>query len=647
MSEMIQLKLARWRSWFVACFQGCGLAPAKLVDFHDAENRLRPCRIIIRHEKDSLSVRLAWMLSDLDIPKEKSESSVVPSIFQVDNQKISDFELSPIRTIRIQKGTDVFGLSVNIVDTGVMVTSVTPGSACDHDGRLNGGDILVAINGCSLLDAEPRVVGEVLRSVDKSTSDIIVRYIPEDSSEQSSNDVYPILRRPSAKSDEEEDEYFDVPEMEPSAPPPSYPPTLVSKSAEIPSYRTVLELDKPPREPEKILPITMPPVESKLSPIQLPTKPTITAPKPTAATISALSASSSAKLLDVGSMVSKVKPTVPFKPIRTSLSPKDAFPARAKSKPTTIESMLGETNLSIISRQWGPERTIELNRDPAKGLGISIISGKLDVMRGGIFIKNVLPDSPAGWNGTLKRGDRILEVNGVDIRNAGHAKAVDVIKNASNPVKFIIQSLVPLPKKPEKEVSSVAGSPADPTPQDLPKPLDTKLLSEKVSKDESFLAISPTADLRSASSSNSSSRESTIKRRSSSKSIPSSIEAIPAVGSPSEKKAPELSSTTKESTGDTVDEPEEEESEDKVAFEPLAEGKVWSKKGKQVLFSSQRFIEGTHLFDSRSFIRFLARVGLCALERKGSGREREKCMLSAKMTGRFIDPAYGLRSTAT
>ncbi|GFQ68847.1 multiple PDZ domain protein [Trichonephila clavata] len=371
--------------------------------------------------------------------------------------------------------------------------------------------------------------------------------------------------------------------MEPPAPPPSYPPTLVSKSAEIPSYRTVLELDKPPREPEKILPITMPPAESKLSPIQLPTKPTITAPKPTTATISALSASSSAKLLDVGSMVSKVKPTVPFKPIRTSLSPKDAFPARAKSKSTTIESMLGETNSSIISRQWGPERTVELNRDPAKGLGISIISGKLDVMRGGIFIKNVLPDSPAGWNGTLKRGDRILEVSGVDIRNAGHAKAVDVIKNAPNPVKFIIQSLVPLPKKPEKEVSPVAGSPADSTPHDLPKPLDTKLSSEKVSKDESpLLATSPTADLRSASSSNSSSRESTIKRRSSSKSISSPIEAIPAVCSPSEKKAPELSPTTKESAGDTVDEPEKEESEDKVAFEPLAEGKVWSKKLKQI-----------------------------------------------------------------
>ncbi|GBO17339.1 InaD-like protein [Araneus ventricosus] len=151
--------------------------------------------------------------------------------------------------------------------------------------------------------------------------------------------------------------------------------------------------------------------------------------------------------------------------------------------------MLSETNSSSIARQWGPQRTVELNRDPVKGLGISIISGKLDIMQGGIFIKNVLPDSPAGWNGTLKRGDRILEVSGVDIRNAGHAKAVDVIKNAPNPVKFIIQSLVPLPKKPEREglpvasVPSMLPPPLEVTaPDDLPKLVDAKLPPYKMPK---------------------------------------------------------------------------------------------------------------------------------------------------------------------
>uniref|UniRef100_A0A8C9FF74 Multiple PDZ domain crumbs cell polarity complex component n=1 Tax=Pavo cristatus TaxID=9049 RepID=A0A8C9FF74_PAVCR len=60
---------------------------------------------------------------------------------------------------------------------------------------------------------------------------------------------------------------------------------------------------------------------------------------------------------------------------------------------------------------------VELWREPGKSLGISIVGGRGmgsrlssgEVMRG-IFIKHILEDSPAGKNGTLKTGDRIVEV---------------------------------------------------------------------------------------------------------------------------------------------------------------------------------------------------------------------------------------------
>lgn len=60
---------------------------------------------------------------------------------------------------------------------------------------------------------------------------------------------------------------------------------------------------------------------------------------------------------------------------------------------------------------------MELWREPGKSLGISIVGGRGmgsrlsngEVMRG-IFIKHILEDSPAGRNGTLKTGDRIVEV---------------------------------------------------------------------------------------------------------------------------------------------------------------------------------------------------------------------------------------------
>ncbi|VTJ86174.1 Hypothetical predicted protein [Marmota monax] len=69
--------------------------------------------------------------------------------------------------------------------------------------------------------------------------------------------------------------------------------------------------------------------------------------------------------------------------------------------------------LDIFSSYTG---RVELWREPSKSLGISIVGGRGmgsrlsngEVMRG-IFIKHVLEDSPAGKNGTLKSGDRIVE----------------------------------------------------------------------------------------------------------------------------------------------------------------------------------------------------------------------------------------------
>ncbi|GFX41085.1 hypothetical protein TNCV_2217831 [Trichonephila clavipes] len=54
------------RSWLVAglLYLRLRVQPQpKSVDFPDAENRERPCRTVKRHEKDPLSVHLAWMLS--------------------------------------------------------------------------------------------------------------------------------------------------------------------------------------------------------------------------------------------------------------------------------------------------------------------------------------------------------------------------------------------------------------------------------------------------------------------------------------------------------------------------------------------------------------------------------------------------------
>uniref|UniRef100_A0A674F473 Multiple PDZ domain crumbs cell polarity complex component n=1 Tax=Salmo trutta TaxID=8032 RepID=A0A674F473_SALTR len=96
---------------------------------------------------------------------------------------------------------------------------------------------------------------------------------------------------------------------------------------------------------------------------------------------------------------------------------------------------------------------VELKREAGKSLGISIVGGRGmgsrlsngEVMRG-IFIKHIMEDSPAGRNGTLKTGDRIVEVDGVDLSDASHEQAVEAIRRAGNPVVFLVQSIVHRPR---------------------------------------------------------------------------------------------------------------------------------------------------------------------------------------------------------
>ncbi|XP_053394216.1 multiple PDZ domain protein-like isoform X9 [Mercenaria mercenaria] len=130
---------------------------------------------------------------------------------------------------------------------------------------------------------------------------------------------------------------------------------------------------------------------------------------------------------------------------------KTASPASASPKSTTPQVSPRQKETVVVgsgNQTWGPPRLVELHREPGKTLGISIVGGRVDMfhvteehMISGIFIKHVLEDSPAGRNGTLKTGDRILQVDGKDLRNATHDQAVDTIRHASNPVRFVIQSL--------------------------------------------------------------------------------------------------------------------------------------------------------------------------------------------------------------
>ncbi|XP_064295152.1 multiple PDZ domain protein isoform X4 [Phalacrocorax carbo] len=135
--------------------------------------------------------------------------------------------------------------------------------------------------------------------------------------------------------------------------------------------------------------------------------------------------------------------------------PIELFPSHTASRelPELPEREEGEGEESELQNaafsNWNQPRKVELWREPSKSLGISIVGGRGmgsrlsngEMMRG-IFIKHILEDSPAGKNGTLKTGDRIVEVDGIDLRDASHEQAVEAIRKAGNPVVFMVQSII-------------------------------------------------------------------------------------------------------------------------------------------------------------------------------------------------------------
>ncbi|XP_033996846.1 LOW QUALITY PROTEIN: inaD-like protein [Trematomus bernacchii] len=144
----------------------------------------------------------------------------------------------------------------------------------------------------------------------------------------------------------------------------------------------------------------------------------------------------------------------------------------------------GEGEETPAFSHWGLPRRVEVWPEEGQSLGLSIVGGHQVIKRlkngeelKGIFIKQVLKNSPAAKTQCLKTGDKILEVSGVDLRVASHEEAVNAIKSAPSPVVFIVQSLSTTPRpvsltapsyKKHKSTRTESPVPAPPPLRQLP-----------------------------------------------------------------------------------------------------------------------------------------------------------------------------------
>ncbi|NXO05255.1 DLG3 protein, partial [Rhinopomastus cyanomelas] len=114
-----------------------------------------------------------------------------------------------------------------------------------------------------------------------------------------------------------------------------------------------------------------------------------------------------------------------------------------ESKPAyPVPPQLTPSRYSPIPRHMiGDE---DFTREPRKiilhkgstGLGFNIVGGEDGE---GIFVSFILAGGPADLSGELRRGDRILSVNGVNLRNATHEQAAAALKRAGQAVTIVAQ----------------------------------------------------------------------------------------------------------------------------------------------------------------------------------------------------------------
>ncbi|XP_034543586.1 multiple PDZ domain protein [Notolabrus celidotus] len=343
------------------------------------------------------------------------------------------------RTITVVRGNRSLGMSVSAIKdgSGMLVRSVVQGGSVSQDGRLGVGDAILAINGeptSNLTNARARAM---LRRLSVIGPEMSITYVP---AHQVDKHRSRLCLPPLASI------LVDSTPPSPTPPPPSPEPASASTRSLGP-VRAV----EPTAASSALKPSASVKVKSA-------------APNP-----AAVRASASFSALSKGSaMVPTIRPA-PDSSWQIQKSPPFMKKVEAKQVGMILEEKRDKNSgdgkvpkpevkvdgkceeeeefYSHAAVSWDQPRSVRLTRAPGQSLGISIMGGRGmgrrlsggEMMRG-VFIKSISPDSPAAHNGTLRTGDRILEVSGVDLRDASHEQAVEAIRRAGFSLVFLVQS---------------------------------------------------------------------------------------------------------------------------------------------------------------------------------------------------------------
>uniref|UniRef100_A0AAQ6ALB0 Uncharacterized protein n=1 Tax=Amphiprion ocellaris TaxID=80972 RepID=A0AAQ6ALB0_AMPOC len=85
--------------------------------------------------------------------------------------------------------------------------------------------------------------------------------------------------------------------------------------------------------------------------------------------------------------------------------------------------------------------TVELHRGP-HGLGLALVDGtKTPLRMSGIYVKSVVPDSPAAKCQKLRMGDRILAVNGISLVGMEYSTGRELIRSSGDSLRLLVAKI--------------------------------------------------------------------------------------------------------------------------------------------------------------------------------------------------------------
>ncbi|MEQ2307132.1 hypothetical protein AMECASPLE_015157 [Ameca splendens] len=107
------------------------------------------------------------------------------------------------------------------------------------------------------------------------------------------------------------------------------------------------------------------------------------------------------------------------------------------------------------------EKTVSLKKEPRTSLGITIAGGRDCRSRLPVYITSVQPVGCLHRDGTIKRGDVLLSINGVDLTQLTYNEAVSVLKAQTAQSQVVLRVIQTLSESTEEDMETGTGDDFD------------------------------------------------------------------------------------------------------------------------------------------------------------------------------------------